>query len=103
MPTDPFRAIAALARAEATRTTPEPRKPADAVECTDTGCSDRTECDESTAATAFAERDESAGSATSAEPTEPTDLTESEPAATAGRRAAVWNGIARRIRRPNST
>jgi hypothetical protein len=29
MPTDPFRAIAALARAEATRTTPAPRKPSE--------------------------------------------------------------------------
>ncbi|WP_326691757.1 MULTISPECIES: hypothetical protein [unclassified Streptomyces] len=32
MPTDPFRAIAALARAEANRTTPKPRKPAESTE-----------------------------------------------------------------------
>ena len=72
MPTDPFRAIAALARAEANRTTAPPTsapKPRKSNELT--------------------------------EPPESTEPPEPEPVAPA-RRRTVWRQIARRIRRPDA-
>ncbi|MGP3978008.1 hypothetical protein ACTWQF_29130 [Streptomyces sp. 8N114] len=91
MPTDPFRAIAALARAEANRTTPpasapKPRK-----------SNELTEPSEPT------EHPETMGPPES----EPEPEPEREPApesqpVTSERRRTVWRQITRRIRRPDA-